>query len=73
MSHVRHGFKPYFGAGAAGIKAVLLNGTGLPEAHCGPGVKLCWHPNMRDMWRSADEISWKACSMASLLGNKYPK
>lgn len=67
-SHVRHGDKLPFSAGAARIKAVLLNGTGLP----GTRIKLCWHLNMRDMWRSADELSWKACSTASILRNKYP-
>lgn len=64
ISHVRRGDKFPFSAGAAGIKAVLLNGTGLPEANCGPRIKLCRHPNMTDMWRSADEISWKAYLMA---------
>lgn len=73
ISHVRHGDKIPFSAGAAGIKEVLLNGTGLPQANCGPRIKLCRHPKMRYMWRPADEISWKACSMASILGNKYPK
>lgn len=49
ISHVRHGGKFPFSAGAAGIKIILLNGTGLLEANCGPRIKLCWHPNMRDM------------------------
>lgn len=73
ISHVRHGGKFPFSAGAAGIKIILLNGTGLLEASCGPRIKLCWHPNMRDMRRSADQISWKACLMASVFGNKYPQ
>lgn len=57
----------FFSAGAAGIKAAILNGTRLSEANCGSRTYLWWHSNLCGIWRSADITSWKDYSTASNL------
>jgi len=56
-------------ARASGIRAVILNGTTLFKANCGSRIRLCQHPNLSSIWKSADVPSWKDCSPASILRN----